>query len=245
MTPFVRDLVISVIAGAGLGAIGPFGTLTDLTAAERYGYWVILTALLWLQFWAVRRSLERASWFDRLPAWAQAAAAALIAAIPTTFEVAWAEGRLRVGGPLSPASMVQTYWGVAVVALALCLPLHLLDRRRPKAAVVVAGDFAARIPSRLGSNLIALAAEDHYLRVRTDRGDDLIHYRLSEAVTALGERGVQTHRSWWVAKGAVEQVEKSGDRVTLILPGGLRAPVSRTFLQGVRAAGLIPADPRD
>jgi hypothetical protein len=43
----------------------------------------------------------------------------------------------------------------------------------------------ALVPHRLGQNILALQAEDHYVRVFTDRGDTLIRYRFSEAVREM------------------------------------------------------------
>ena len=89
-----------------------------------------------------------------------------------------------------------------------------------------------------GAALYAVEAEDHYLRVHTDRGSDLILMRLSDAVSELeGIEGAQTHRSWWVAKDAVADVSRGDGRATLVLKDGAHAPVSRTFARALRAEG--------
>ena len=167
--------------------------------------------------------------------------AALAGAIPTTFEVAYVEGLLRVGGVLTPQSLLETFGSVAIIAVGFFVPLTLLQNRTagPRPPVETAS-FASALPPGLAGPIIALTAEDHYLRVHTDGGDALIHHRFSDAVRELGGAGVQVHRSWWVAKNAVERVEKDGDRHVLILKGGLRAPVSRTFGLAAREAGLVP-----
>lgn len=101
--------------------------------------------------------------------------------------------------------------------------------------------FRARLPLKLRhARLIAVTSEDHYLRVHTDAGDDLILHRLSDALRELeGAGGLQTHRSWWVAKDAVRDVKRDNGRELLILENGLEAPVSRSFAAAVREAGLI------
>ncbi|WP_235559357.1 LytTR family DNA-binding domain-containing protein [Brevundimonas sp. Leaf168] len=82
-----------------------------------------------------------------------------------------------------------------------------------------------------------MQAEDHYLRIHTDRGSDLILMRLSDAVEELeGLEGAQTHRSWWVAREAVRAVERGDGRATLTLDGGLSAPVSRRYARMLRDA---------
>ncbi len=99
--------------------------------------------------------------------------------------------------------------------------------------------FLDRIPPRLGRNLLALEMEDHYVRVHTDQGSDLILLRLRDAIGELtGVEGMQVHRSHWVAGRAVAGVERSADgRLTLVLTDGRRVPVSRRYNAAVRAAG--------
>lgn len=95
----------------------------------------------------------------------------------------------------------------------------------------------AKLAPRLArARLIAVQAEDHYLRVHTEAGSDLILMRLGDALAALaGHDGLQVHRSWWVARRSVEATRWRKGRGTLTLEGGLDVPVSETFAAGVRA----------
>jgi hypothetical protein len=97
----------------------------------------------------------------------------------------------------------------------------------------------ARLPARLaGAELYAVEAEDHYLRLHTSQGQDLILMRLSDAIEELeGLEGAQTHRSWWVAKTAVENAERLDGRAVLTLKDGAEVPVSRGFARPLRSAG--------
>src|SRR5690606_13712732 len=99
--------------------------------------------------------------------------------------------------------------------------------------------FLERLPLRLrGATLLAVEAEDHYLRLHTDRGSDLILMRLGDAVAELdGLEGARTPRSWWVARGAVDGVARGERRAALTLEGGLEVPVSRTAARELRAKG--------
>jgi DNA-binding LytR/AlgR family response regulator len=64
--------------------------------------------------------------------------------------------------------------------------------------------------------------------------------RLSDAIAELeGLEGAQTHRSWWVARDAVEEARRDGERVTLVLKGGAEAPVSRPNIRPLREAGWL------
>ena len=135
----------------------------------------------------------------------------------------------------------------------LTLPVALLLRRRTVAgeetAVMTMPEsvakpgappaFLDRLPQRLGRELLCVRTEDHYLRVTTPLGDDLILMRMADAEMELaGADGLRVHRSWWVARAAVAQVERlAGNKMVLVLRSGLRVPVSRTYLGSVRAAG--------
>lgn len=237
---WVRGAGVALAAGMALAFLGPFGTYADFAPAERWTYWVVLTLLMWAQTAAAHHALRLAAAVRRLPRLVQAALAALAGALPTTFEVAYAEGLLRVGGVLTPRSLAETYAYVATIALGLFAPLVWLDR--PRAAVPAEPVLQGTgLPRELRGPPIALSAEDHYLRVHAAAGDSLIHYRFSQAVRELGELGVQVHRSWWVAKGAVRRVERDGERHVLILDRDLRVPVSRTYVLAAREAGLLPS----
>jgi DNA-binding LytR/AlgR family response regulator len=64
--------------------------------------------------------------------------------------------------------------------------------------------------------------------------------RLSDAIAELdGLEGAQTHRSWWVAREAVQGVERNGARVYLTIEGDGRDPVSRPNLRPLRDAGWL------
>ncbi|MFI4934428.1 MAG: LytTR family DNA-binding domain-containing protein [Caulobacterales bacterium] len=122
--------------------------------------------------------------------------------------------------------------------------LAFLVRRNPTQTHAAPKDappakFLARLPAKLkGADLFAVEAEDHYLRLHTSLGQDLILMRLSDAIAELeGIEGAQTHRSWWVAREAVSTVERGDGRAVLTLKDGTEAPVSRGFARSLRAAG--------
>jgi DNA-binding LytR/AlgR family response regulator len=99
-------------------------------------------------------------------------------------------------------------------------------------AAVLQDRFRERLPLHLrGAELLAVASEDHYLRVYTAAGDTLLLMRLGDALTELeGTPGAQTHRSWWVATAAVTGVQRGAGKAALQLVNGVTAPVSRSFL---------------
>ncbi len=83
-----------------------------------------------------------------------------------------------------------------------------------------------------------MEAEDHYLRLHTSRGSDLILLRLADALDELdGIEGARVHRSWWVARDAVQAAVRDDGRTSLRLKGDILAPVSRTYVKALRAEG--------
>lgn len=98
-----------------------------------------------------------------------------------------------------------------------------------------------RLPEKLGRHVVALEAEDHYVRVHTDRGSTLVLARLSDAIEELATLdGVRVHRSWWARREAVARVTVNGKGLLLTLTTGLQVPVSQAYKEVARQAGLSP-----
>lgn len=95
--------------------------------------------------------------------------------------------------------------------------------------------FMARVKKPLGP-IWAMIAEEHYLRIVGEFGDDLILYRISDAAAEMEGRvaGARVHRSYWVASAAVVRIEKSHSGRMLVLRNEMRIPVSR----GYQKAGI-------
>lgn len=94
--------------------------------------------------------------------------------------------------------------------------------------------FLSRLPTQLGRDVVYLKVSGHYLEVVTTHGSSVILQRLMDAVRELGSRGMQTHRSYWVAHRHVRYVVRRERRTLLHLTGDHEIPVSRTFLAEVR-----------
>jgi DNA-binding LytR/AlgR family response regulator len=146
---------------------------------------------------------------------------------------------------------VQQYIYVVVVSAVLTTGGWALDRLQEKSAVAPAGTaqpatagapaFADRLPVKFRAGTIyAVSAEDHYLRVHTSLGETMVLLRLADAVRELASlEGLQTHRSWWVAKQGLADASRGDGKVTLTLKSGGEAPVSRTYQKAVKDAGWL------
>ncbi len=89
--------------------------------------------------------------------------------------------------------------------------------------------FMGRLLPALGRDLILLSAEEHYIRVVTRLGSDIVLYRLSDAIDELSDYdGDQVHRSYWIAWNEVAEIQKEGRSFRLLMSSGERVPVSRS-----------------
>jgi DNA-binding LytR/AlgR family response regulator len=181
------------------------------------------------------------SWFHE-KLWAAALVIAASVAAPLTLVVlGWVV--FLHHAPLSLALVVSILPSAFGSSLAMTALAFLV--RRPATVTHAAPPsapppkFLERLPQKLrGADLYAVEAEDHYLRLHTSLGQDLILLRLADAIAELeGLEGAQTHRSWWVAKAAVASVERGDGRATLTLKDGAEVPVSRGFARELRSAG--------
>ena len=103
--------------------------------------------------------------------------------------------------------------------------------------------FIARLSAPLGRELICLEMEGHYVRVHTSLGNDLILMRMRDAVNELENYdGMQVHRSFWVARDAIDSVHRSGERGIITMSNGMEIPVSRTRLRELLYQKLIEFD---
>lgn len=228
-----------VLFGLFLAAIEAFGT-ENLQPAPRHLYWqmalvgggVIAAAI---EPFIVRRLGGRPLVFAAVQLVAMTVLiTAWVSVIPVVVfgHRAYAERLL----PLLPG--VATV-NVAVILLAVMIRRVLRPTTVPAASEGVApAAIRAKLPPRLArARLIAVEAEDHYLRVRTDAGAALVLMRFSDALEALADQdGYRTHRSWWVARTAVEAVRWKGGRGALTLSDGSFAPVSRTYAAALKGA---------
>jgi len=89
--------------------------------------------------------------------------------------------------------------------------------------------FMKHVSQKLGKDLIAIAAEQHYIRVYTKLGSELILYRFSDAVAELADwPGLRVHRSHWIMRSAINSIKPRGKSYSVELENGQVVPVSVT-----------------
>ena len=87
--------------------------------------------------------------------------------------------------------------------------------------------FLAQLPPAIGTDLISIQADLHYLQIRTTRGRATVLASISTAEAALADSGLRVHRSYWIALRHVVRVARGARGTTIHLSDGSRVPVSR------------------
>jgi len=239
---FVRGMGIAVAGGVLLAITGAFGSV-DAPLIARIAYWVPVMILGALWGHLCSRLVSRYVDLDERP-WLTVAALTLSITGPVVLMV-WLVTGLVFNGRIASSDVLPLLVApVFVITLTVSAINVFLARAQPvQTHAAEAGAAPARFPDRLplklrGAKIRAVQSEDHYLRVHTDRGSDLILMRLADALQELeGLEGAQTHRSWWVSRAAVRAVSRGDGRATLTLDGDLSVPVSRRYARALRDAG--------
>ena len=259
----IIDLAAMTVIGVFLAIIGPFGSI-GAPLAERLVTWI---GFAWLGYACYRPMQSVVNWGTRvlaLPRWSMLAATCLVATVPMTIAVL-AINREPFGTLGWPGLEVAlgTYFSVLVIGGAITVLFNLVQGPRggaampvaapsqpsepppaqngvPAAAAPLPNPLLDQLPAEIGSDIVALEMEDHYVRVHTMMGSALVLMRLRDAMALVtGIEGMQVHRSWWVARGAVEDVLRDGRNIRLKLPRGIEAPVARAKITELRDARWI------
>ena len=250
----VIDLSIMTVIGVVLALIGPFGSFGD-PLAIRLMVWVGLAYAGYFIYSPVGWVVSKMSAALDLPSAWLWVAGTMIATVPMAM-VVWSLNNLTAPSYRFPNAQeaLAHYAYVLVIGGGITLLFNVIQR--PGAQSVTPPTHASReaaepshkpsnplldqLPAELGSEIIALEMEDHYVRVHTALGSELVLMRLRDAIAHVdGIDGRQVHRSWWVARGSVEDVRREGRNVRLLLARNIEAPVSRAQVNELKDAGWL------
>jgi hypothetical protein len=230
------DLALLAAFGLFMALLGPYGTIAE-RFDRRLVYWLVcivgggaIGVALDEALGRRVRPLAARLGFDSL-----AMTPAVTVLVLVTGGIVWRGAvSLRDYLLLLPQVLVIS---VPVMALRILVWRTAAPAQEPEPPSDAA--FRRRLSARRReARLIAVEAEDHYLRVHTDQGAELITARFADALRELAQaRGFQTHRSWWVAADAIEAVRWKKGRGEAALAGGLVVPVSRSNAAALKAAG--------
>lgn len=237
------DLAVLVAIGGLMGFLGPFAT-ERAPAGLRYLYWMI--CMVGGGLIGVGADAVVSRWIAT--AWTRVAVVTLTMTPVVTLFVLTTE-HLLLGGYFEAWAYGILFRQVLPILAAVMAVRALVWRRAPtrvETRTVVAAPlpeaeaaFRRRLSARRRTaRLIAVEAHDHYLKVHTDAGTEMITLRFADALAELERaHGWRVHRSWWVAAGAVEDVRWRRGVGEARLTGGIVAPVSRGHAAVLKAAG--------
>jgi len=241
ITPRLVGRLLAVASGVCIfiSLVGGFGG--GLSAfALRTGTYLVMGWAGSLLGLASSRLVMR--WRPALGFWLTGLATGLIMMPPMSL-VVWLVLSLAMGASLGRPNLTGILWQTGVICVGMSYLAELFARRRVTIVVQAPGraKFLDRLPLKLrGAEVWAVEAEDHYLRLHTSKGQDLILMRLSDAIDELeGVEGARVHRSWWVARDAIAEAVRGDGRATLTLKDGAEVPVSRTYARLLRERNWI------
>ncbi|MCR5879104.1 LytTR family DNA-binding domain-containing protein [Phenylobacterium sp. J367] len=234
------DVALYVAIGVVMAFLGPFGS-SQRPLEERFVYWFVCMVGGGLIGTAIDEPLRRAvNHF-----WLRVTMASVLMT-PFVTVLVGVTNHVMTEMRLGPENIAQPWFQVFVVSFATMTFRQFAWAHRPVVVEVErppAEDPAAAFRKRLSAKrraaaLIAVEAEDHYLRVHTDAGEELVTARFGDALSELaGVAGFQTHRSWWVAADAIDEVAWLRGRGEAKLKCGLVVPVSRSNAPALKDAG--------
>ncbi len=242
-----------------LVVIGPFDTADELGVAWRVVYWFTLIfggAAISFVVGNLFHGFVVSSSGLRFFLWR--AVQILAASLPISLLVAGVEYVLRDNAITGTNWLGLLVYVVAITA-AVTSVSSLVEQRRAlreqlgvveriaadpanPAAPAIPTPFHQRLdPAFRDADVQMLKAEDHYLRVTTSKGTELIRCSLSAAIGELDDTdGKQVHRSFWVARNAILGVRRHGNSYRLVLRDDKTVPLSRRRYRDLSGEGWLP-----
>jgi DNA-binding LytR/AlgR family response regulator len=234
---FKHGLLLSVLLGALFAILGVYNT-SSIPYFNRFVFW---TATMVVGLFGTGLSVPFV--FNKLlpdkPLFLQLTAVVLLISVPVTLVLAAFDHNYGIDWSVY-IWLVQYRYVLIISAILIFGGYYVLKAQGliESEKDDVSNLFLKRLPLEFQhAELYAVSSEDHYLKAITSEGSTLILMRLSDAIKELENvQGMQTHRSWWVAKSAVLKTKRMNGKLLLELKSGEKVPVSRTFDKAVKDA---------
>ena len=250
---WLRDNLIIATAVFALILLQPFG-LNDVALGPRVAYWAVISAGGYCLFGfvlALGGTVLTKLDID-LPYPAAIVFCCLIASVLMTFFVLLA-GTLFFDIPADYTEQFTIVFPqvitISTVLIAVTIGIDYVQERNRQLQPCesfqashkrTVDAFLTNLPIQKRGELFCLEAQDHYVRVHTDKGQHLVLMRLKDAVAMLEDaQGFQVHRSWWIAKSAVTETMRDGRKISFLLKSGIVVPVSRKWQSTAKDLNLV------
>ena len=216
-----------------LAIAGPFGTLTELGFAERLVYWAFSAILTFFCGLTVSYLTGLFLFQSGMPEWPARIAGGIVAGLPVAILV-WSINKYVFHMDMGGGVVFLKVWTYCTIISVSIMILYILLKGTDHTQAE-ASPFLQRLPRHLGSNLLHLSAQDHYVEAVTENGSHLILMRFSDALKELTRSdGIQIHRAHWVSINAISKPVKKDNKLIIETIDGKRFPVSRSHLKMVK-----------
>lgn len=223
-----------------LTIVGPFGTDNAMHTLSRIAYWgVIVVACYSVGYFGTLVG-------DNLAGPKAKRLRRLLIAAPLTavgvMAVVYAMNGLTINYWATGAELAMLAGNVVVISCIISTMFHVADSgAQISTALSSQPTLLDRIAFDKRAPLVSLSVEDHYVRIRTIKGEDMVLMRLADAIREVGETsGLHVHRSHWIALDQVTAATRNGDGAILTMSHGPDIPVSRANIPSIKEAGLLP-----
>lgn len=216
---------------------GPFGTDLSMPVAVRFFYWLSVQFAGWCT--AIVFSVLADIVLERFTkhAFARMMTGAIVAALPIGLWIAFIDWSFTGRTPTTSAVLANAAVALPLSAL-FCVLAYMTLRRELEAVPRNVPDtppLLARLKPGNRGAILRLSAEDHYTRIITSHGQELLLLRFSDAVKEVGNTsGLRIHRSHWIADGHVAELRRTNGGLSLLTKDGTRLPVSRASQKSAR-----------
>lgn len=232
--------VVKIVAGVALilGLSGPFDTWATQELPERMVYWGLVVCLTYIAGFIVTTKVTPFVAEQNLAVRSAGIAFAVALAV---FALLLVLNALFDQLPETALGYVFAFGAVLVICLVIEATRQVLGQT-PRAVLHENGPaLLTRLPLAQRGALVSLSVQDHYVDVITTKGHALLLLRLGDAIRETApEKGLQVHRSHWVAEAQIKGVTPKGNGAVLQMQHGPDIPVSRTYMAAVREAGILP-----
>jgi len=235
----LRIEIAAVVAAIVIAAVaGPFGTWR-IAGEQRILFWTAAILVnagkwgLWFRFVAPRFGAGRRGMIGA------ALAGAVLLNLTLPLEVEWLMHAVGLPVRLAFAPLYLTALAISAAITTVVMAATGGPAPAPPGPPAPTGLLARA--NVAAADLLAVEAEDHYLRLHLTGGRrPLVLYRFKDALADLAALdGAQVHRGAWVAASAVAGAERDGRKWRLRLADGTRIPVSDSFAAHARERGWL------
>jgi hypothetical protein len=236
---YLLAALLPLLTAIALAVVGAFGSYVVMGLPLRLLHFSTTSLVIGAVAFILLGSLRRYVFAGALPFWttifvamATAPLGGLIIQQSLRLWVPQALRHVSFGELTAQVLLINLFIGTVTWVL-LRKPGERVDGTPSHTQPAQVGDVSRAVRAKLPlvlrqAPIVALSAEDHYVRVRTDRGQALILMNFANAVAALGpDAGVRVHRSHWVSRALAAKTTTSGSRNGIRVDDDTVLPVSR------------------